>query len=168
METARPPGPPAGRAHLVAAIADQVRSLALASEHIGHSFAVSQGLHPTDFRALSLIYEHERAGTPLTARALAQAMDLSPGAVTYAVDRLAASGHVWRDRDVSDGRRVVLRFAPHGRDVAAGFFGPLGIAHSQALERYSEDELDTCLLFLRDVTRALAGFDHEARGSARP
>lgn len=150
---------PPERAQLVAAISQQVRSLALASEHIGHSFAASQGLHPTDFRALSLIYEHERAGSPLTARALATAMDLSPGAVTYAVDRLAASGHVWRDRDAADGRRVVLRFAPHGRDVAAGFFGPLGMAHSRALEAYSAEELATCLRFLGDVTDALAGFD---------
>lgn len=149
---------PPGRAHLVTAISEQVRSLALASDHIGHAFAASQGLHPTDFRALSLIYEHERAGAPLTARALAQAMDLSPGAVTYAVDRLAASGHVWRDRDASDGRRVVLRFAPHGRDVAAGFFGPLGMAHSHALDGHSEADLEAALRVLRDVTNALVGF----------
>ena len=149
---------PPSRAALVTAISEQVRSLGLASQHIGHSFAVGEGLHPTDFRALSLIYEHERAGTPLTARALAQALDLSPGAVTYAVDRLAASGHVWRDRDADDGRRVVLRFAPPGRDVAAGFFGPLGLAHSRALEGYSDAELETGLRVLRDVATALAGF----------
>lgn len=149
---------PTTRAGLVAAISQQVRSLALVSEHLGHAFAASQGLHPTDFRALSLIYEHERAGVPLTARALATAMDLTPGAVTYAVDRLAASGHVWRDRDESDGRRVVLRFAPHGRDVAAGFFQPMGLAHARVLEAYTEAELAMCLRFLGDITGALAGF----------
>ena len=68
---------------LVAAIAQQVRSLALATEHIGLTFAADQGLHPTDFRALSLIYEAERAGEPLTPRALARTLGLSPGAVTY-------------------------------------------------------------------------------------
>lgn len=146
------------RTQLVSAIAQQVRTLALLSEHIGHAFAASQGLHPTDFRALSLIYEHERAGTPLTASALATAMDLSPGAVTYSIDRLAASGHVWRDRDEADKRRVVLRFAPHGQEVAAGFFGPLGAAHSRAFEKYSEAELATCLRFLGDVTAALMVF----------
>lgn len=149
------------RTQLVAAIAQQVRTLALLSEHIGHAFAASQGLHPTDFRALSLIYEHERAGSPLTASALATAMDLSPGAVTYAVDRLAASGHVWRDRDEADRRRVVLRFAPHGQEVAAGFFGPLGAAHSRAFGKYSDSELATCLSFLRDITETLGDFgDH--------
>lgn len=147
------------RDEVVLAISQQVRSLALMSEHIGHAYATSQGLHPTDFRALSLIYEHERAGKPLTARALAQAMDLSPGAVTYAVDRLAASGHVWRDRDESDGRRVVLRFAPHGQEVAAAFFGPLGMAHGRVVASFTDAELETCLRFLRDINTALIGFE---------
>ncbi len=150
---------PSERARLVTAIAEQVRLLAQASEHVGHAFATQQGLHPTDFRALSLIYSCERAGEPLTARALARAMDLSPGAVTYAVDRLAASGHVWRDRDAADGRRVVLRFAPHGRDVATAFFGPLGRAHGQALAAYDEAELGVALRVLTDVTEALGEFE---------
>lgn len=152
------PEAPQDRDDLVIAISDQVRSLALLSEHIGHAFAASQGLHPTDFRALGLIYEHERSGIPLTARALARAMNLSPGAVTYSVDRLEASGHVTRERDASDGRRVVLRFAPQGREVAAGFFGPLGIAHSVALRPFSDDELRVCLSFITNVTEAMASF----------
>ena len=55
---------PSERARLVTAIAEQVRLLAQASEHVGHAFATQQGLHPTDFRALSLIYSCERAGEP--------------------------------------------------------------------------------------------------------
>ncbi len=140
---------------LVAAIAQQVRSLALATEHIGLTFAADQGLHPTDFRALSLIYEAERAGEPLTPRALARTLGLSPGAVTYSVDRLTASDHVWRERDESDGRRVVLRMAPHGLEVAAGFFRPLGRAHGEALISYSDAELRVCRRFLADLIATL-------------
>lgn len=153
---------------LVAAIAQHVRSLALVSEHIGQAFAADQGLHPTDFRALSLIYEAERAGTPLTARALARALNLSPGAVTYSIDRLAASEHVWRERDARDGRRVVLRIAPHGREVASDFFSPLGRAHSDALTSYSEAELRVCERFLGDVVRTLADSKAWERHAASP
>ena len=144
---------------LVAAIAQRVRSLALATEHIAQTFAAEQGLHPTDFRALALIYEAERAGAPLTARALARALSLSPGAVTYSVDRLTASEHVWRQKDEQDGRRVVLRIAPHGREVAAGFFAPLGRAQAAVLASYSEAELEICERFLADLVGAFGRSD---------
>lgn len=149
---------------LVSEIAQQVRSLALLSEHVGQLFASSQSLHPTDFRALSMIYEAERAGEPLAPLGLARALNLSPGAVTYAVDRLAESGHVWRDLDETDGRRVVLRVAPHGIEVAAAFFGPLGQSHARALAAYSDDELRVCHRFLGDVLDSLAGFQSRGRG----
>ena len=144
----------AGHDELVAAIAQRVRSLALATEHIGQVFAAEQGLHPTDFRALALIYEAERAGSPLTARALARALGLSPGAVTYSVDRLTASEHGWRQKDERDGRRVVLRIAPHGREVAGSFFAPLGRAQAGALADYTDAELRICDRFLADLIDA--------------
>lgn len=140
---------------LVAAVAQQVRSLALANERLGQSFAANQGLNPTDFRALTQIYEAERSGSPVTPRALANSLGLSPGAVTYSVDRLMASGHVFRERDETDGRRVVLRIAPHGHEVASMFFAPLGRAHAVALASYSHEELQVCERFLTDLIGAL-------------
>lgn len=145
-----------GHEELVGVIAQYVRSLALVSERIGHVYAAEQGLHSTDFRALSLIYEAELASSPLTPLTLAQALSLSPGAVTYSVDRLVASGHVTRERDERDGRRVVLRIAPHGHDVAVAFFGPLGRAHSDALASYTDEELRVCARFLGDLVSNLA------------
>lgn len=140
---------------LVAAIAQHVRSLGLVSERIGQAFGADQGLHPTDFRALSLIYEAEREGSPLTPLALARALNLSPGAVTYSVDRLVASGHVRRERDQQDGRRFTLLLAPHGREVSLAFFGPLGRAHADALASYTEAELRICERFLGDLVSTL-------------
>ncbi len=153
---------------LVAAIIQHVRALALVSEHIGQTFAADQGLHTTDFRALSLIYEADRSDLPLTPLALARDLGLSPGAVTYSIDRLAASGHVRRERDERDGRRVILRIASHGYEVATDFFGPLGRAHTSALASYSEDELRTCERFLGDLVRTLADFHPEAGSSDNP
>ncbi len=150
---------------LVRALIDQVQRIALASDKIGATFSATHGMHPTDFRALTLIFQAEKQGEPLTARALANALNVSPGAVTYAVDRLAASGHVWRDTDPADGRRVLLRFADHGRQVAGEFFGPLGRTHAEAMASYTPEELATCLRFLTDVTRALDAFDGQLRSS---
>lgn len=154
---------PDDRAALVGALVEQVQEISLASDHIGASFSSLHQLHPTDFRALMMIYRADEAGRPLTARRLADGLSLTAGAVTYVVDRLTASGHVAREADPADGRRVLLRFAPHGREVAGAFFGPLGRAHSVAMEAYTPDELRTCLRFLRDVNGALAHFDESLR-----
>lgn len=146
---------------LVRALVDRVRDIAVASEQIGTAFASTQDLHSTDFRALTLIYQAENAGKPLSPTRLAQALSLSHGAVTYVVDRLTASGHVWRDADPADGRRVVLRIAGHGREVAGNFFGPLGEAHSHTLSAFSAEELAVALRVLTDVSAALSEFSND-------
>ncbi len=140
---------------------ERVRDIAVATDQIGSTFAGLQDLHATDFRALTLIYQAENAEAPMSPTRLAEALSLSHGAVTYVVDRLTASGHVWRDTDPSDGRRVVLRIATHGRDVAASFFGPLGMAHAQTLGAYTAEELATALRVLTDVSQALTEFQEK-------
>lgn len=156
-----------GRADRVRMIGELVQRIGWSADRIGHAFAAQQHLHPTDFRALSAIYRGELAGAPLTPRTLRAELDVSPAATTYAVDRLVASGHVVRERDPADGRRVLLRYAQAGLDVAAGFFGPLGLAHSQALDGFGENELKAAAEVLQEIDRALVGFEHRLRGGQR-
>lgn len=145
-------------ARVVRAIVEQVQSVGLASERIGHSFSAQQRLHPTDFRALMLIFQADQRGEPLSPRALARLLQMSPAAVTYSVDRLVASGHVRRDPHPGDRRRTLLRFAPHGREVAGAFFEPLGEAHAGALASFSAAELETALRVMAAVNDTLACF----------
>lgn len=144
------------RARLVTALLAQVQGLALASDQVSTLFAAQHQLKSSDFRALTAIHRAEQQGRPLTASQLAEELQLSGGAVTYLVDRLAASGHVVRAPDPDDRRRVLLRFAEHGRQVAAEFFGPVAQAHQAAMEAYSEEDLALCLRFLADVNESLA------------
>ena len=65
------------RARLLRTLATLVRDVGWSSERVGHSFASSQGLHPTDFRALTAIYAADLAGSPLTVRELAAQLDLT-------------------------------------------------------------------------------------------
>jgi DNA-binding MarR family transcriptional regulator len=146
---------------LVRALVQRIRDIAVASEQIGTTFAAHQSLHATDFRALTLIFQAENAGSPFSPTRLAEALGLSHGAVTYVVDRLTASGHVWRDTDPADGRRVVLRIAGHGREVAGNFFGPLGLAHAHTLASFSAEELAIALRVLSDVSAALRQFQSD-------
>lgn len=155
-----PPAPGSGapRPALVRDLGELLRELVVASDSIAHRFAASHDLHPTDFRALTLIYAAEQHGEPLTPGRLAGLLNLSAPAVTYLVERLVASGHVERARDAQDRRRVILSYAPHGHEVAAAYFGPLGAHLGGALAGMGDEELTTLCAHLRLVRDALDGY----------
>lgn len=147
------------RAALERSVAEQVASLSDAAQHLGRTFAAGHDLHDTDFRALSLIHVSELRGDPVTPGVLGAHLGLSSGAVTYLLDRLGRAGHVIRDRDPSDGRRVILRYADHGREVATDFFGPLGAHQHRALVGLPDADLEAATRVLRAVTGALRAYD---------
>lgn len=133
-------------------------ALSSASKHIEHRFSARENLHPTDFRALTAIYVAENEGSPLSASALAGELDLSTGAITYLVERLVGSGHVHRDKDPKDRRKVILRYAEHGHAVAAGFFGPLAGHTHAAISRHTDEELDAAIRVIASATTALRAY----------
>lgn len=98
--------------------------------------AARLGLSAADHKALGIL---TRAGA-MTAGELAQATGLSPGAVTGLVDRLAAAGHVTRDRDPADRRRVVVVPAPRPGGDLSGVFADLTAAMQQVVARYDARE----------------------------
>lgn len=130
-----------------------VTAMYSASQGVQHDFAKAHKLSDTDFRALSAIYVAENEGRPLTGAGLGKILSLTPAAVSYLVDRLVSSGHVTRDRDPVDRRRLVLGYSAHGHAVAAEFFGPLGARTREALARFDDDELALAL----DVITAMTG-----------
>jgi DNA-binding MarR family transcriptional regulator len=119
------------------------------------------GLSAADHKALGLI---TRAGA-VTAGELAQLTGLSPGAVTGLVDRLAEAGHVRRDRDPADRRRVVVvPVTTAGRPDLSGIFADLAAAMGSFTDDYDEhqarairDYLDKTIAVLREQTRRLSG-----------
>jgi DNA-binding MarR family transcriptional regulator len=88
-------------------------------------------VHPSDFRGLLHILVAESAGTPLTSGELRHKMGVSGAAITYLVERMIESGHLRRESDAADRRKVILRYADHGREVASAFFAPLA-THTHA------------------------------------
>ena len=154
------------RAGLELALAHELRVVAWLTDRIGQTFAAQEGLHHTDFRALMLIYSADVNRAPITASALASALGLSPAATTYAVDRLVASGHVLRERDETDRRRVILRHAAHGQDVAASFFVPLGQRQQAALASFSDADLTAALGVISATCRVMSDFDADLGGTS--
>lgn len=131
----------ADRTALERRIAADLRALTAESDQIGRVFAARHELAANDFRALLHIMVAETAGTPLTAGDLRKRMGMSGAAITYLVERMIESGHVRRESDPADRRKVILRVADHGMEVGVRFFTPLAEHTHVALAGLTDEDL---------------------------
>ncbi|MCM6775592.1 MarR family winged helix-turn-helix transcriptional regulator [Nocardia sp. CDC159] len=143
------------RAELETLIANDIRALTAVSEQIGHVFARANELRANDFRALMHVAHAETEGRPLTAGQLSTQMGMSQAAVTYLVERMIDSGHLRREIDPTDRRRVLLHYDEHGMALAREFFGPLGERNRAALADLPAADLDAAHRVLRTVIEAM-------------
>ncbi|BBZ35558.1 MarR family winged helix-turn-helix transcriptional regulator [Mycolicibacterium confluentis] len=142
-------------------IGADVRSLTAESERIGRVFAAQNDLGSNDFRALVDIMVAHDAGTPLTAGELRKRLGLSGAAITYLVERMIASGHLTREVDPDDRRKVILRYADHGVEVARNFFTPLAVHHHRALADLPDTDLEAAHRVFEAVVEAMQSFSEE-------
>jgi DNA-binding MarR family transcriptional regulator len=149
------------RLALESAVVTDVQALSAASEEVGRSFAASQALSANDFRALVHIMVAENAGLPLTAGELRSRMGLSGAAITYLVERMIESGHVRRESDPSDRRKVILRYGEHGTEVGKQFFAPLAAHTHAALAGLSDEDLTAAHRVFGAVLSAMRAFGAE-------
>jgi DNA-binding MarR family transcriptional regulator len=129
------------RAALESQVSADLRVLTAESEQIGRVFAVMHQVRPSDFRALLHVMVAETTGRPITSGELRERMGLSGAAITYLVDRMMASGHITRQSDPDDRRKVILRYSESGLDTARAFFAPLGLHTRTAMAHLPDDDL---------------------------
>ena len=84
-------------------------------------------------------------------------MGLSGAAITYLVERMAETGHLRRETDPSDRRKVILRYDEHGMEIAMQFFGELAEHNRRAMAHLPDEDLDA----------AHRTFSRDGRGDAR-
>jgi DNA-binding MarR family transcriptional regulator len=149
-------------------IVNLLRSYSVEAQHVGHAFAQRHGLHPTDLQALIAVMHAEGRGAPLTPGRLGEAIGLSSGATTAAIDRLERAGHLRRSRESTDRRVVHLRYGEPGMALALEFFGPLGRRTDKVMADFSDDDLALVGRFLRGMNEALAEHHTEVRSADRP
>jgi DNA-binding MarR family transcriptional regulator len=148
-------------------IVNLLRTYSVEAQHVGHAFAQRHGLHPTDLQALIAVMHAEGRGAPLTPGRLGEAIGLSSGATTAAIDRLERAGHLRRTRESTDRRVVHLRYGEPGMALAMEFFGPLGKRTDDVMAGFSDEDLALVRRFLQGMNDALAEHHTEVR-AARP
>ncbi|CAN5446528.1 hypothetical protein BH11ACT7_BH11ACT7_22180 [soil metagenome] len=148
----------ADRNDLLGLIAADVRALSAESEQIGRSFAGLHHLTASDFRALVHIMVADDAGIPLTAGELRTRMGLSGAAITYLVERMITSGHIRRESDPADRRKVILRYDEPGMALARDFFTPLAQHTHTALAHLPDEDLAAAHRVFLAVVEAMRAF----------
>jgi DNA-binding MarR family transcriptional regulator len=149
--------PHGDRAQLESVISADLRALNAQADRIGRFFADMHGLSATEFHALLHIMVAETSQSPLTAGHLRQRMGLTNAGVTYLVRRMIAAGHIRRDTDPTDRRKAILRYEPHGMELARSFFAHLGAANHAAIAEFTDQELATAH---RVMSTLNASMDH--------
>ncbi len=132
-----------------------LRRLTVELDAVGQRFADEQGLGRTDVRALTALMDATREGRGLTAGGLGAAVDLSSASVTALVDRLERMGHVHRERDEADRRRVVVAVSDEAMAAGRRFFGALQRDLLAAMAGYTADELAVVERFLTEMTEVI-------------
>jgi DNA-binding MarR family transcriptional regulator len=150
-----------GRAALEQQISACLRVVTAESEQIGRAFAAVHDVRPTDFRALLHVMVAETAGEPVTSGELRQRMGLSGAAITYLVDRMMASGHIIRQSDPTDRRKVILRYSDSGLETARAFFAPLGTHSHDAMAELPDSDLEAASRVFTALVEAMRRYQHD-------
>lgn len=143
------PGPEMEIVHLLRAVTVE---LGLHSAR----FAGSNGMHPTDVRALIALMDARRAGEEMTAGRLGTALGLNSAGTTALLDRLERAGHVRRVRGERDRRKVAVEVDERAVELGRSFFGPLIERSVELLRGYDEHQLSAIRDFLGGVREAAA------------
>jgi DNA-binding MarR family transcriptional regulator len=122
-------------------IGADLREMTSEADWITRVFAAQNNVTANDFRALLFVMMAETAGTQLTAGDLRRQMGLSGAAITYLVERMTETGHIRREADPKDRRKVILRYADHGLQVALTFFQKLAEHNHRALADIPDSDL---------------------------
>jgi DNA-binding MarR family transcriptional regulator len=130
---------------LLAAVARAIAEFQNASDLVDDAVAERLGINRTDQRCLGVLWDRQAIG----AGQLAAATELSPGAMTAALDRLERLGYVRRVRSTTDRRSVIVEITPAVLRLIEEFYGPIYREGTAELEGYSEAELKLLRDFLR-------------------
>jgi DNA-binding MarR family transcriptional regulator len=133
------------RSELLEEIRDAFRRNGQGQDAMDSAAAHFFGIHRTDLSLLDVL----QLGGRMTAGELAKRGNLSPGAVTAALDRLEGAGYVRRVRDEVDRRRVFVEVTDEMLRRAGQVYGPLAARSEELLGSLTDEQLRVIIGVLR-------------------
>jgi DNA-binding MarR family transcriptional regulator len=135
------------RTELLLELARELRQFTGLSSSFFRAAAGRVGMTVTDMQVIDAL---DLSG-PTTAGQLADLTGLTTGAITGMLNRLEEAGLVRRERDPSDGRRVIVRLTPGKNEMRAvgSIFDSSLAAWEETASRYDDEQIALLLEFLR-------------------
>jgi DNA-binding MarR family transcriptional regulator len=112
-------------------------------------------MHPTDLSAMSHVAASDGRLGP---RELSTRLGITPAAMTDVVDRLEAAGHLLRERDTTDRRRVRLVPTESAATEVRGQLRSLLDRLDALTEQFTAQERDAIHRYLQAATEAYHQF----------
>ncbi|HEV1288304.1 MAG TPA: MarR family transcriptional regulator [Bryobacteraceae bacterium] len=116
------------------------------------------GLGLSDFGVLEVLLHKG----PLPVNAIGPIVDLTPGSISIAVDRLFAKGLVSRVESTEDRRVRIVALTPHGKDLIVSAFRKHAGQMKRVFSELSPEELHRLELALKKVGRRAAALMEES------
>ena len=110
------------------------------------------GLGLTDFGVLEVLLNKG----PLPVNTIGPIVDLTPGSISIAVDRLFAKGLVTRDESPEDRRIRVVALTPRGKDLIVSAFRKHSGQMKKVFGELSPEELRSLEVMLKKVGKRAA------------
>src|SRR5579862_7953950 len=110
------------------------------------------GLGLSDFGVLEVLLHKG----PLPVNMIGPIVDLTPGSISTAVDRLVAKGLVSRVESAQDRRVRIVALTPRGKDLIAGAFRKHSLQMKRVFSELSPEELGGLETALKKVDRKSA------------
>ena len=110
------------------------------------------GLGLSDFGVLELLLHKG----PLPVNTIGPMVDLTPGSISIAVDRLVAKGLVSRVESAEDRRVRIVALTPHGKDLIASAFRKHSDQMRRVFSELNAEELRTLEVTIKKVGKRAA------------
>lgn len=102
-------------------VAQQLQEIAILTRKAAGRLGVALGINPTDLAALEHLITHG----PLPPSELAARLSVTTAGSSQVIDRLERAGHVVRERQLDDKRRVLVRPMPASVARTYGHIAPM-------------------------------------------
>src|SRR6195256_3278833 len=116
------------------------------------------GLGLSDFGVLEILLHKG----PLPVNTIGPIVDLTPGSISIAVDRLVAKGLVSRVESAEDRRVRIVALTPRGKDLIASAFRKHSAQMKRVFSELSSDELRGLEVALKKVGKRAATLMEES------
>lgn len=131
----------------------QLRRVVIALTDHGVQFAKERGLNPTDLKAIVVLNDLRREGTPATPGVLGDRLGITSASTTALLDRLERRAMIRRAADPGDRRRVLVDVTQAAHDAGVAAFGGLIATLAGRLDAYPPAERAAVARFLDETLR---------------